>query len=76
MEADLKSFFDTLDQDRLLEMLAQRIDDRAFLHLIRQWLKAGILDTDGTILDSERGTPQGGVVTPRTQKVTFNLNVW
>ncbi len=78
VEADIKSFFDNLDQDRLLEMLAQRIDDRAFLHLIRQWLKAGILDTDGTILDSERGTPQGGVISPILANVYLHyaLDLW
>ncbi len=78
VEADITSFFDDLDQDRLLEMLAQRIDDRAFLHLIRQWLKAGILDTDGTILDSERGTPQGGVISPILANVYLHyaLDLW
>lgn len=64
VEADIQSFFDHLDQDQLLARLAQRIDDRAFLNLIRKWLKAGILDTDGTILDPETGTPQGGVISP------------
>ncbi|EXJ14964.1 RNA-directed DNA polymerase (Reverse transcriptase) [Imhoffiella purpurea] len=64
VEADIKGFFDTLDHERLLEMLSLRIDDRAFLDLIRQWLKAGILDTDGTILHPVTGTPQGGVVSP------------
>jgi group II intron reverse transcriptase/maturase len=64
VEADIKSFFDKIDHDWLLEMLAQRIDDQAFLHLIRKWLKAGILDTDGNILEPETGTPQGGALTP------------
>jgi retron-type reverse transcriptase len=58
--------FDNLDHEQLLEMLAQRIDDQPFLNLIRKWLKAGILDTDGTVLDPEAGTPQGGVITPLT----------
>jgi RNA-directed DNA polymerase len=66
VEADINSFFDKIDHDWLLEMLASRIDDQAFLHLIRKWLKAGILDTDGNILEPETGTPQGGVSTPPT----------
>ena len=41
--------------DWLLKMLALRIDDKAFLHLIRKWLKAGILEPDGTILDPVTG---------------------
>jgi retron-type reverse transcriptase len=64
VEADIKSFFDKIDHNWLLEMLGQRIDDQAFLHLIRKWLKAGILDTDGTVLEPETGTPQGGVISP------------
>jgi hypothetical protein len=40
-------------------MLAERIDDRAFLGLIRKWLRAGILDTTGAILHPATGTPQG-----------------
>jgi len=67
VEADIKGFFDNIDHDWLLRMLKQRIDDSAFLNLIRKWLKAGILDTDGKIIDPETGTPQGGVLTPRTQ---------
>jgi retron-type reverse transcriptase len=43
-------------------MLEQRIEDRAFLGLIRKWLKAGILETDGKVISPVTGTPQGGVV--------------
>jgi len=64
VEADIKGFFDHLDQQRLLQMLSLRIDDRPFLDLIRKWLKAGILDRDGQILHPENGTPQGGSVSP------------
>ena len=78
VEADIKSFFDNIDHDWLREMLAQRIDDKAFLNLIRTWLKAGILDTDGTILDPETGTPQGGVVSPILANVYLHyaLDLW
>jgi len=67
VEADVRGFFDHLDHDWLLRMLAERIDDRAFLGLIRKWLKAGVLDIDGSVIDPDTGTPQGGVVTPPTQ---------
>ena len=52
-----QGFFDNLDHDWLLEMLSLRIDDRAFLALIRKWLKAGILDTDGQVLRPVTGSP-------------------
>jgi len=64
VEADIKGFFDHMDHDWLLDMLALRIDDKAFLNLIRKWLKAGILDTDSRIIHPEAGTPQGGIVSP------------
>ncbi len=64
VEADIKGFFDHLSHERLLELMSLRIDDRPFLNLIRKWLKAGILDTDGQILHPENGTPQGGSISP------------
>ena len=61
VEADVKSYFDRISHQKLIEMLAERIDDRAFLQLIGKWLKAGILE-EGKILQPEAGTPQGGNV--------------
>ena len=45
-------------------MLAKRIDDKPFLKLIRKWLKAGILETDGQVIHPLIGTPQGGNASP------------
>jgi len=64
VEADIKGFFDTIDHQQLLEMLALRIDDKPFLRLIRKWLKAGVLETDGQVIHPVTGTPQGGTVSP------------
>jgi RNA-directed DNA polymerase len=64
VEADIRGFFEHMDQDWLLKMLSLRIDDHAFLNRLRKWLKAGILDTDGAVLHPDTGTPQGGVVSP------------
>ena len=47
-----------------MRMLAERIDDQAILRLIKKWLKAGVLDTDGKVLRPEGGTPQGGIISP------------
>lgn len=64
VEADIKGYFDNIDHEHLLNMLSLRIDDKRFMSLIRKWLKAGILDTDGQVIHPETGTPQGGVVSP------------
>lgn len=78
VEADIKGFFDNLDHDWLLEMLRLRIDDKAFLNLIRKWLKAGILDIDGQVLHPGAGTPQGGIVSPVLANVYLHyaLDLW
>ena len=60
----MQGFFDHMDHDWLLEMLRVRIEDRAFLGLIRKWLKAGILETDGRVIHPDTGVPPGGVVSP------------
>jgi len=64
VEADIKGFFNHIDHDKLLEMVAQRVDDKRFLRLIDKWLKAGILEEDKSIIYPEEGTPQGGSVSP------------
>jgi len=78
VEADIKGFFDHMDHEWLLRMLKERIDDAAFLNLIRKWLKAGILDTDGMVIHPETGTPQGGIVSPVLANVYlhFALDLW
>src|SRR2546426_1067487 len=64
VEADIKGFFDNIDHEALLSMLEERIDDKALLQLIRKWLKAGVLDTNGEVIHPAAGTPQGGIVSP------------
>jgi RNA-directed DNA polymerase len=78
VEADIKKFFDTIDHDWMVRILAERIDDGALLRLIRKWLKAGVLDTDGTVLHPVTGTPQGGTVSPILANVFLHyaLDLW
>jgi RNA-directed DNA polymerase len=64
VEADIKGYFDTIEHDKLLEMLGQRIDDKAFIGLIHRWLMAGILEPDGEVVYPESGSPQGGSISP------------
>lgn len=78
VEADIKGFFDNLSHEWLMRMLGERIDDQAILRLIKKWLKAGVLDTDGKVLRPEGGTPQGGIISPILANVYLHyaLDLW
>jgi retron-type reverse transcriptase len=67
-----------MDHDWVVKMLGERIDDRAFLGLIRKWLKAGILDTDGAVYEPDEGTPQGGIISPVLANIYLHdvLDLW
>lgn len=64
VEADIQGFFNHLDHDWMERMLRERVEDRPFLGLIRKWMKAGVLETDGSIIHPATGTPQGGIISP------------
>ena len=63
VDADLRDFFGSVDHEKLLTLVAQRIAEGRVLRLIRAMLQAGSYGK-GQVLSSERGTPQGGVVSP------------
>ena len=63
LDADISAFFDTIDHDWMLKFLQHRIADQRILRLIKKWLKAGVIE-DGKRIASERGTPQGAVISP------------
>jgi group II intron reverse transcriptase/maturase len=63
LDADIRSFFDTVSQDWLVRFVEHRIGDKRIIRLIRKWLKAGILE-DGVLTVSDRGTGQGSVASP------------
>jgi RNA-directed DNA polymerase len=78
VEADIRGYFDSIDHKVLVEMLKQRIKDKPFIRLIEKWLKAGVLDTDGKVLDPIAGVPQGGIVSPVLSNVYlhYTLDLW
>jgi RNA-directed DNA polymerase len=79
VDADLSKYFDTIPHSELLQCVARRIVDRQMLHLIKMWLKAPVEERDGNGKrrltggkDNDRGTPQGGVVSPGLANLYMN----
>jgi RNA-directed DNA polymerase len=63
LDADIRSFFDTVSQEWLLRFVEHRVGDVRIIRLIRKWLKAGILE-DEVVTVSDQGTGQGSVISP------------
>lgn len=63
LEADIRKFFDSVDHQCFREVLARRVRDGVITRLIGKWLKAGVFES-GQVSYPERGTPQGGVISP------------
>jgi len=78
VEADIKGFFDNMDHHWLQRMLEQRIDDKALLSVINQWLKARVKAPDGEMSKSVSGTPQGGVISPVLANIYLHyvIDLW
>jgi group II intron reverse transcriptase/maturase len=63
LDADIRSFFDSVSQEWLVRFMEHRIGDKRIIRLIQKWLRAGILE-DGAVTVSDRGTGQGSVASP------------
>lgn len=63
VDLDIKGFFDNIDHEWLIKFLEYRIADTVYIRYIRRFLKSGILE-QGKLLKSEKGTPQGGIISP------------
>jgi RNA-directed DNA polymerase len=77
VDADIRSFFDSVSQNWLVRFVEHRIGDRRIVRLIRKWLRAGILE-DGTVTVSETGTGQGPVISPLLANIYLHyvLDLW
>jgi RNA-directed DNA polymerase len=77
VEVDIRKFFDTIDHGYLRELLQQRVRDGVLLRLIGKWLNAGVLE-DGCVTHPEKGSPQGGVVSPLLANIFLHsvLDEW
>ena len=77
LDADIRDYFGSLDQTKLMRLLEQRISDRRVLQLLRQWLDAGVMEAEqwaATLV----GTPQGGVISPLLANIYLHVldRVW
>jgi RNA-directed DNA polymerase len=77
LDADIRSFFDSVSQEWLVRFLEHRIGDKRIIRLVRKWLKAGVLE-DGELSVSEAGTPQGAVASPLLANVYLHyvFDLW
>jgi RNA-directed DNA polymerase len=77
IELDIRKYFDSIDHERLREVLHQRVRDGVILRLIGKWLNAGVMEA-GTVRQNDAGTPQGGVISPILANIFLHtvLDVW
>ena len=77
LDADIRSFFDTVSHEWLVRFLEHRIGDKRIVRLIQKWLKAGVLE-DGIVSGAELGTGQGAVISPLLANVYLHyaFDLW
>jgi group II intron reverse transcriptase/maturase len=77
LDADIRAYFDTISHEWLIKFIEHRIGDRRMVALIQKWLKAGVLE-DGEWRQSEKGTPQGGNISPVLANIYLHyaIDLW
>jgi len=71
VDIDLAKYFDTVNHDKLMRLLSNKIKDGRVLSLIRKYLKSGVM-VNGVVIDTEEGTPQGGNILPLLSNIMLN----
>jgi RNA-directed DNA polymerase len=72
VDADLKSYFDTIPHERLMQLVKQKIADGKVLRMLEQYLQAGVMDSHKGWQATEKGTPQGAVISPLLANLYLN----
>ena len=77
LDADIRSFFDTVDHGWMQKFLEHRIGDRRLVRLLMKWLKAGVME-EGKLHATQEGTPQGGVISPLLANIYLHyvIDLW
>ena len=77
LDADIRSFFDTVSHEWLIRFVERRIGDRRMVRLIRKWLKVGVME-EGQVVPGTVGTPQGAVISPLLANIYLHyvLDLW
>lgn len=77
LDADIRSFFDTIDHGWMQKFLEHRIGDRRMVRLLMKWLHAGVME-EGKLHEVEAGTPQGGIISPLLANIYLHyvVDLW
>jgi RNA-directed DNA polymerase len=74
LDADIRSFFDTIDHGWMQKFLEHRIGDTRMVRLLMKWMRAGVMEEDG-LRETQAGTPQGGIISPLMANIYLHYAV-